>query len=98
MPALQPDSSAEWWMTIRRFSLLHSKLKSCKEVSAKALMAEKWASECSRKTWLRMLQQMAAIGAPIEYRQLPSDVIYRYTEKWNLWKAIESFVEGVGAQ
>ena len=80
----------DWLDGIARLHALDKRLRTG-ELTGKDLTDTDWGKTQSRKTWQRMMQCLAGLGAPIEYRQLPAGVIYRYRHKrWSLAMALES--------
>lgn len=82
----------DWAVQLRRIWRLDQLLRIRKrEVSIQEILAEPWAAECSRRTWVRSLAILASIGAPLEYRQSEHDSHYRYTDRrWIFWRAVEA--------
>jgi len=91
--SFDPASPARWLIPLRRLSLLHEALKSRQPVRATELAEQPWWAEQSRRNWRRDLQQLAALGAPLTYKQEATDVVYQYTGRWDLWGAIKGAVK-----
>ena len=86
----------DWLDKVRLLAELDSRLRQG-DLTGLDLTETEWGQVQSRKTWQRMLQILAGLGAPLEYKQLPAGVIYRYTGKrWDLGKALCSMTGGLG--
>ncbi len=66
------------------------------ELTGLDLTETEWGGLQSRKTMAADAPNPRWAGAPLEYKQLPAGVIYRYTSKrWDLGKALCSMAEAV---